>query len=272
MAPSSDDTTLGLFAFGALMLVLQFAALVIGNMVGRARARRIAAGAGDPVESIGVVVGGLLGLLAFTLSVSIGIADKRYEDRRHASLDEANAIGTAWLRAQAIGHPRGDEIARLLEGYTEARIAWIEAPRASPVIAAKAAETARLQTLIWGHATAIARDRPDAIAASLMASLNETFDMATAQRWAFRSHIAPELPWLLLALTLVSVGAIGFQWGLKQRWHPMVASLLLVAWSACMVLVLDLATPRIGLTRADAAALHWTLQGFTGGVPIPPPP
>lgn len=267
-----DIAEAGLVLFGAVMLALQFAALAIGNWVGRHRARRIAEGDGDPVEGIGVVVGGLLGLLAFTLSISIGIADKRYDDRRRAALDEANAIGTAWLRAEAVGHPRGGEVARLLEGYTEVRIAWLQAPRGSQALQDTTAETARLQTLIWGHAASIARERPDAVAASLLASLNETFDLATTQRWAFRSQVPPELPWLLLALTMVSVGGIGFQWGLKQRWHPVVASLLLAAWSACLVLVVDLASPRIGATRVDTAPHEWALQGFRGGVPIPPAP
>lgn len=267
-----DIAEAGLLLFGAVMLALQFAALAIGNWVGRRRALQIGAGQNDQIEGVGLVVGGLLGLLAFTLSISIGIADKRYDDRRRAALDEANAIGTAWLRAEAIGHPRGGEIARLLEGYTEVRIAWLQAPRGSQVLRDSTAETARLQTLIWGHAAAIARERPDAVAASLMASLNETFDLATTQRWAFRSQMPPELPWLLLALTMVSVGGIGFQWGLKGRWHPVVVTLLLAAWSACLVLVVDLASPRIGATRADTAAHEWTLQGFRGGVPIPPPP
>lgn len=267
-----DIAEAGLVLFGATMLALQFAALAIGNWVGRRRARQVAAGDSDPVEGIGIVVGGLLGLLAFTLSISIGIADKRYDDRRRAALDEANAIGTAWLRAEALGHPRGGEVARLLEGYAEVRIAWLEAPRGSQALQDSTDETARLQTLIWGHAAAIARERPDAIAASLLAALNETFDLATTQRWAFRSQVPPELPWLLLALTMVSVGGIGFQWGLKRRWHPVVASLLLAAWSACLVLVVDLASPRIGATRADSAPHLWTLQGFRGGVPIPPAP
>jgi hypothetical protein len=267
-----EIAALSLMAFGAVMLALQFAALWVGNQLGRRQARKIATGDADPVEGVSVVVGGLLGLLAFTLSISIGIADKRYDDRRRASLDEANAIGTAWLRAHAVNHPRGVEVARLLEGYTEARIAWITADRNAPEQAATLQAATEAQTLIWGHTSAIARDRTDPVVVALIVSLNEVFDLMTEQRWAFRNQIPPELPWLLFTLTLVSVGAIGFQWGLKRRWYPFVGLLLLLAWSGCLTLIVDLANPRVGVARVDVSPYQWTLQGFAGGVPIPPPP
>jgi hypothetical protein len=256
-------------AFALVMLGLQFAALAFGNAVGRRHSRKVAAG-GDPVEGIGLVVGGLLGLMAFTLSISLGIADKRYDDRRRAALEEANAIGTAWLRAHAVNHPRGTEVARLLEGYTEQRIAWLVAPRGSPALETSLAAAGTAQGLMWGHASAIARERTDPVVVSLLAALNEVFDRATEQRWAFRPQTPPELPWLLFGLTMVSVGAIGFQWGLQRRWHPLVGGLLLLAWSGCLTLIVDMANPRVGATRVDVAPYEWTLQGFVGGMAIPP--
>jgi hypothetical protein len=267
-----DIASASLFLFAGLMLAVQFLALWIGARIGQRRAQRVAAGDADPVEGIGVVVGGLLGLLAFTLSISIGIADKRYDDRRRASLDEANAIGTAWLRAHAVGHPRGVEVARLLEDYTADRIAWIKADRQSPDVAARIEAAGRAQTLIWGHVAAIAQERTDPVAVSLLTALNEVFDRTTEQRWAFRNQTPPELPSMLLVLTIMSVGAIGYQWGLRGRWHPVVGALLLLAWSGCLTMIVDLANPRLGPTRVDVAPYEWTREGFAGGVPIPAAP
>jgi hypothetical protein len=261
-----------LAAFSALILALQFAALWAGSQIGRRQARRIAAGDSDPVEGVGVVVGGLLGLLAFTLSISIGLADKRYDDRRRAALEEANAIGTAWLRAQAVNHTRGPEIARLLEGYTTNRITWLTAERDDPALDAALDAANQAQGLIWGHVAGIAAERADPVVVALIVALNEVFDRMTEQRWAFRNQIPPELPWMLFSLTIVSVAAIGYQWGLRQRWYPVVGALLLLAWSACLTLIVDLANPRLGFARVDVAPYEWTLQGFQGGVAIPPPP
>jgi len=263
-----DVAAYNLLIFAVVMIGLQFVALWAGESLGR----RQAVPEKDGHDGVDVVVGALLGLLAFALGLSISIAASRYEDRRHAALDEANAIGTAWLRAEAIGHPRGEAIARELERYLDVRVAWVTAPRNSAVLDRATSETNRMQTLIWGHAAAIVRERTDPVAAALQASLNDTFDMSTTQRWAFAGQMPVELPWLLVCLTLVSVGGIGYQWGLRKRWHPITAILLLSAWSACLMLIVDLANPRIGWVRVDPSPYLWTAQGFHGGVPIPPAP
>jgi hypothetical protein len=67
------------------------------------------------------VVGGMLSLLAFVLALTLSFANNRFSERVEGTLSEANAIGTAWLRAEAIGHVRGPEIAKLLEEYTRLR-------------------------------------------------------------------------------------------------------------------------------------------------------
>jgi hypothetical protein len=60
----------------------------------------------------------MLSLLAFVLALTLSFANTRFSERVEGTLAEANAIGTAWLRAEAIGHVRGPEIAKLLEEYT----------------------------------------------------------------------------------------------------------------------------------------------------------
>jgi hypothetical protein len=76
---------------------------------------------------IGHVVTGMLALLAFSPGLALSMAQSRSDTRRAAALHEANAIGTAWLRAHAIGHERGPAIARLLEDYIRLRIECVRA-------------------------------------------------------------------------------------------------------------------------------------------------
>ncbi|HTU54683.1 MAG TPA: hypothetical protein VMF62_11995, partial [Acetobacteraceae bacterium] len=199
------------FAFSVLLFVVQVVAHEIGYWVGRRRAAR------EEVQSegVGIVVGGMLALLAFVLALTLSFANARFGERRAGTLAEANAIGTAWLRAEAIGLPRGAEIARLLEEYTEVRAAFIRAPRDPATLDALDRRTNALQSEIWGNMTAIVQTRPDAVAASLMAALNDTFDMTTAERFAFAFRFPPELFWLLIGMTLLSMGALGYQLGLR---------------------------------------------------------
>jgi hypothetical protein len=260
-----------LAAFGAALFAVMLAAKELGHAIGlRHRGQGEAKTAS---ESIGFMVSGMLALLAFALGLSLSMAQSRYEDRRKTALEEANAIGTAWLRAEAIGHPRGAEIAGLLEAYTALRIDFVMAPQAAAQeLAALNARTSAMQSLIWGHAAAIARERPDAVAAALQAALNDTFDLATAMRWAYAARLPQEIVGLLLALSVLSTAALGYHLGLRGRRHPVIAIMLLAMWASTITSIADLAAPRIGALRVDPAPYRWAIQGFQGGVAIPPPP
>ena len=100
-----------LLAFGLLLLLLQLLAHEVGYRIGRRQNRNSHVRS----ETTAIVQGGILGLLAFVLALTLSFASSRFNERRQGTLVEANAIGTAWLRATAIGQPRGEEIARLLE-------------------------------------------------------------------------------------------------------------------------------------------------------------
>jgi hypothetical protein len=256
-----------LLALGLLLFLLQLLAHELGFRLGRRRAAQRDAAS----DGVGVVVGGMLGLLAFVLALTLSFANTGYSERRAGTLAEANAIGTAWLRAQAIGHPRGAEIARLLEQYTHLRIAFIQGADEPSVLDDLNRRTSALQTEIWGHASAIARERPDAVVASLLAALNETFDMTTASRFAFGFRLPPELFWLLMGMALLSMAALGYQVGLRGRPLHALAALLTLMWTMVIVDIVDLASARIGSLRTSASVYEWTEEGFHGGVPIPPP-
>jgi hypothetical protein len=255
-------------AFGVALFVVLMIGHEIGYVAGRRRAKRGEA----PGEGVGIVVGGVLGLLAFVLALTLSFASTRFNERRDAALAEANAIGTAWLRAQAIGEPRGVEIAKLLEDYTRLRITFIRTPADQAAIDEVNAQTNALQTKIWGHLSAIVRDRKDPVASSLMASLNDAFDASTAQRFAFEFRLPPQVFWLLIGLAFVGMGALGYQLGLRGNPVRMLVLLLTFVWTVLIVDILDLGAARIGAVRTGTDVYEWTLHGFQGGVPIPPPP
>src|SRR5271155_4076332 len=130
-----------LFVFALLALVGE-----VGFQIGRARGRA-AMPPDTQTAGVSTLTTGMLGFVAFTLAVTIGIAQDRFEARRHATLDEANTIGTAWLRTGLAG-PSGKPIAGLIEEYARGRLAYLIAT--SPEAAAVAlAQTNALQNVIW---------------------------------------------------------------------------------------------------------------------------
>jgi hypothetical protein len=214
----------------------------------------------------------MLGLLAFVLALTLSFANGRFAERRAGSLEEANAIGTAWLRAEAIQDPRGNEIAQLLEDYTKLRIEFVQAGQDQSVLDQLNRRTNAMQSKIWGYLAGIVRDQPNPVSTALQASLNDVFDTATAARFAFAFRMPTELFWLLIALTLLSMAALGYQLGLSGKPMRGLVVLLTAMWTLVIVDILDLAAPRLGEFRTSVAVYEWTLQGFKGGVTIQPSP
>ena len=258
-----------LFAFSVVLFLTQVVAREAGYWIGQ---RRSAAGGTSEAEGVGLVVGGMIGLLGFVLALTLSFGSSRYEERRQGTLAEVNAIGTAWLRAEVVGPPRGAEIARLLEDYGRLRKDYVTASRNSPAIEQINQRASALQKEIWGHMSAIARERTDPVVSSLMVALNETFDMSTAARFAHDSRFPPALFWLLIAMAHISMGALGYQLGLKGQKSHFLATLLTAVWTAVIVVILDLSAPRLGAIRTSVEVYDWILEDFKGGVPIPPPP
>jgi hypothetical protein len=261
-----DIAAFSVLAFAAVLFLVQLLAREAGYFLGCRQK-------GDaPAEGVGVVVGGMLGLLAFVLALTLSFASTRFQERRDGTLAEANAIGTAWLRAQTVGGPRGTEIARLLEDYIVVRRDFVAGGNEHARLDALNDRTGTLQGAIWGHAVAIARERPDPVATSLLASLNETFDLATAERFAFAMPMPPQLVWLLIGMSVISMAALGYQFGLRRRPLRLMSVLLLGMWTATMTVILDLGAARLGNIQVSTEVYEWTRQGFTGGVSIPPAP
>lgn len=258
----------GTFAFAAFVFVVQFLAREAGVWFGQRRAAKQQ----EPVEGVGVVVGGMLGLLGFVLALTLSFANARFQERRDGTLAEANAIGTAWLRAEAIGHPRGTEIARLLEDYTRLRMEFVQAEMSSPNLEDLHRRTNAAQSLMWGNLAAILRERTDPVAVALQASLNDTFDLATTERFAFATRMPPQLVYLLMSMALVAMAGVGYQLGLRGKALRFLSTLLVAMWTAVLVVILDMGSPRLGSIRTSAAVYEWTLQGFQGGLTIPPAP
>ena len=103
-----------------MIFIALILATTIGFSVGKRQIKRIAAP--EKLEkTAGTITGAMLALLGFVLAISLSMADSHFEVRRKLVLEEANAIGTARLRAIAIGGEQGTEIVRLLDDYVRLR-------------------------------------------------------------------------------------------------------------------------------------------------------
>lgn len=253
----AEIAEVSLLLFGLILLVCQLVAYATGFRIGR----RIKPTSETP-ETAGVIVGGILALLAFVLALTLSFASARFTELRSGTVAEANAIGTAWLRATAIDDPRAAGIARLLERYIGVREDFVRAGRDIATLDRLDDQTAALQAEIWAQLTEIVRDRPDPVTTALMTSLNEVFDAATAERFAFHIRVPPQISWLLVSMSLLAMAMLGYQQALRSKRHGIMTALLAVTWTVVIVDVLDLASARLGNFRIGTEPYEWTRQGF----------
>lgn len=242
---------------GIVILVIFLAVAEVGYRIGIRMNRRLQESARS---SVGFAVGGMLALLGFLVGISLSMANSYYEMRRNTLLDEANAVGTAWLRAQTVGGAQGERIQELLRQYAPLRL---EALRAgAQATESNAEQTTKLQNEMWVAASQVARSQPSPITALLLSSLNDVFDLAAANRRNFSAGIAPHILQLLFLASVLSVGAVGYHFGLSGKRQFPVAFLLLLLWSSAIVLIVDIAQPATGRVRVDDRPMLWTIQSF----------
>jgi hypothetical protein len=255
-----------LLVYSGLIFALLGVASEAGFRAASRRARRQPNREHDR-EGVGTITAGMMGLLSFTLGLSIGYAQDRAETRRGLVVHEANAIGTAWLRAKLVEGEEGPAIAGLIEELARVELAFIAAKSTEPEAELIARHIA-LQDRIWGLAQTLVQAHPTTVTTALVTALNQMFDLALAQRFAFDGRVPPTLAWMLLCGALLAIGAMGYQFGILGSRHPFLLALLLTMWSGGLVLVADLNRPRLGSIRVDPAPLIWMIQGFAA--PSPP--
>jgi hypothetical protein len=254
-----------LLLFGALVLVLLYVTNEAGFRIGLHRASGRSAHERD-LEGISAITTGMLGLLAFTLGLTISIAQDRFEARRGLVVQGASAISTAWLRARLVSGAEGPPITALVEAFAAAELAYVtvETAEAEPPLIA---EINGLQAKLWQWTQTLARRDPSPITELLITALNVMFDTALAERFAFDSQVPATMSWMLMAGSLLAIGAMGYHLVVSGSRQLVLMSLLLTMWSGGMVLIADLNRPRVGAILVDPAPLEWTIQSFKAASP-----
>jgi hypothetical protein len=239
----------------ALMLVLVLVvggSIAAGVAVGRWRVER----EGGVRDSVGVVQGALLGLVGLLLAFGMSMAVGRYETRRAILVDEANAIGTAYLRAQLLDEPQRGASLEAFVAYADAAIALAEDVPGTPGFERIAAEMDDLQRTLWGLAgEAVAQDPVGTAPRVYVEALNVMID-SHASRVASLGNRVPDTVMLMLVLgSAVALGVLALYLTMLGK---AVRTSLLAAVVVILILFVsfDLDRPRRGLITVPSAPLE----------------
>jgi hypothetical protein len=119
----------------------------------------------------------MLGLLALMLAFTFSMALSRFEARRDAVLNEANAIGTTALRARLLPEPQRSETLKLLREYVQIRLEIVQSGTSLAERAAAVIRSNALQEALWQQAKAMTSiDKGPVPTGLFIQSLNDMID------------------------------------------------------------------------------------------------
>ena len=233
--------------------LLVFALLIAAGDAGYRLGRRAAASTAETTKKqISVIEGSLVGVLGLLLAFTMSMAVSRYEARKQLVLEEANAIGTSFLRTQLLPEPEGTEIARLLRQYVDLRIQYVSAGEDLGSLERARRKSAELQCEFWARAVAYGRNEPNPVRAGLLLqSLNQVIDLDAARWMAFFDHVPEAVIYLDALVALVAAMLVGYAFGIECVRHSLSMYMLGFAITVVLGVIIDLDRPRQGIIQVS---------------------
>ena len=253
---------LPIWAFFLAFVVIALVVFQAGYLVGRWWQARTP----DEKEGLtGMLVGSILGMLAFLLAVTMGMSSDRFDTRRAIVLTEANTIGTTYLRAGYLPEPQSTESRDLLREYAALRVVTSDTAQ----VEANVARSVEIHRELWALAEGLAIATPESEVLGLyITSLNELIDIHTTRFVAGVYARVPETILYLLVLgALLAIGSVGYNAGLTRHRSLLSAVLLVLALGAVVTLIVDLDRPREGIIRVNQQALVDLVEQLHGEAP-----
>jgi len=231
-------------------LIITLGALLAVELGFRLARNRILRSLPENEAPVGAIVGATLGLLAFLLAFTFGLAASRFDARKGFVLDEANAIGTTYLRAALLPDPHRTEIRALLREYVDVRLQIIQPDHVQQALR----RSVELQDKLWSHSVAVADKVAAPVAALFITSLNELMDLH-AKRVNLGNRVPISIWAALYFVSIVTMMAVGYYAGLTaSRRSPAILALVLT-FSAVILLIADLDRPYEGLLTVSQQAI-----------------
>jgi hypothetical protein len=243
---------------GTVVVVL--IAAEIGFRIGIGLQRRDPDSGKTPMT--GAVLGGMLGLMAFLLAFSIGIVISQHNGRKTMVVTEANAVGTAYLRAGFLAEPDLTSTRDLLREYVEVRLA--AAADLTTLLESAMTRSEEIHGELWSIVEDNVRQGQDSdIMALFVESINEVIDVHSLRLAAADLRLPRLLGVVLYAATILSFLLVGVASSSDGKRDPIAILLFALAFVAVLMIIVDLDRPQQGLLTVSQRALSDLLGQMT---------
>jgi hypothetical protein len=235
------DYPLLVFALSFFTLCLS---VVIGVLLRRGKAQEK-----STHDNYSVIQAAALTLLALIIGFSFSMATNRYDQRKNYEEEEANAIGTEYVRADLLPAAKAERMRVLLRKYTDQRILFYEA-HDTKQLAQINAYTAQLQAELWSVVVESAESRPAPIIALVASGMNDVLNSQGYTQAAWWNRI-PIAAWLLMASIAICCSLlVGYDIRDMKAGRILIPILPLIV-SISFFLIADIDSPRAGAIRVN---------------------
>lgn len=230
-----------LFFFPFLLIVMWLAAR-IGLYVREVRALNE-----EEREDFGFVQAATLTLLGLIIGFTFSMSIARYDQRKTYEEEEANAIGTEYLRTGLLPSAEAAKEQELLKKYVDLRISFYEA-RYESELGKIDAETGKLQSEMWLPVQTVAVAQPNPVMALVVSGMNDVLNSQGYTQAAYRNRIPISAWTLLIVIAILCNGLIGYG-GRHGKIKNKVIFILPLFVAISFLLIADIDSPRGGFIR-----------------------
>jgi len=221
--------------------------LVAASETGRLLGVRAAGRGGDDVSTLEAAI---LGLLALMIGFTFAMALTRFDARRDAVVNEANAIGTTALRARLLPAPHNVETNKLLQEYVRIRLDITQRVVSTTELNAAIARSNEIQEALWQQAKIVASQDKGVVPTGLfILTLNEMIDNQAKRLDAFRNRVPNIVLIALYGVAIVASAFAGYANGLETRRVRLPIYLMALLVAAVILLIQDLDRPSTGFVK-----------------------
>lgn len=238
-----------------LILVITVAVILLAIEIGfRAGVDRARKSENERQAPIDPMVGSTLGLLAFVLAFTFGMATSRYDVRKQLVVDDAVAIRTADLRAQLLPDADRSEIRALLREYVDVRVEGALTPGKLPHALARSEE---LQEQLWARAVSLGQRDPSIVSAGpFTQALVQMIELHSKRVAGAIHNRIPGTIWIALyCMTALAMAITGYRAGIGGRRSMVATAAMMLAFSTTILLIVDLDRPQEGFVKVSQQAM-----------------
>jgi len=248
--------------YPALLFALSFVVMCLSAQAGLFLRRRWLRPEDGTDEDFGLIVSATLTLLGLIIGFSFSMAVGRYDQRKNYEEEEANAIGTEYLRAGLLPAADAVKVRALLKSYLDERILFYKTRDQDELLRTNAA-TAQLQNELWAAVSTSAGAQPTPVTALAVAGMNDVLNSQGYTQAAWWNQIPPGAWGLMAAVAVFSNLLVGYvSHGAKVG----VVRLMLLPFVLCIAFfaIADIDSPRRGVIQVHPQNLISLAQSLQG--------